>query len=568
MGDGKKSLLAIALSVGFFILWYSVISPMIWPEMKQANQGTPTAVTAPADQAASPAKTETAKADMAAETTSAVTSRVVATEEAKEEGFATLKGKNFVAKFSNVSAAPVEWTLDNYTTTKEQGGGLVNTISSTKVEDRPLTLRFEKANFLVPADARFKLVEEKEGLLRYRWASKDVSIEKIYTAGSIGYDIGLKVIVKNLGAETLKGRMGIGWSGLFPKAEKRGMLGFLKGPANTLEPIYYMNGKFVKEANPAKLKSSEVDGKLWWAGVEDRYFVSVVAPISAGESLGAEMNSFKDGERVGFYSGSVLPELMLTEGASADYNFTVYSGPKELPTLKKFNLNFDKAIDYGWFSFIAIPILYALKFIYGLIGNYGVAIIILTIIIKILLNPISKKSLKGMKGMKDLQPKIAELKEKHKGNKERINVEMMQLFKTHKVNPASGCIPMLLQFPVYIALYRVLWNSIELYQAPFFWFYKDLSAPDPYFITPLLLGVFMFLQQKMTPSTTADPAQQKMMMIMPVMFTAFMAFLPVGLVIYIMINTMMSVLQQWMYNNDIRFRDLVRGRFTKMAKAM
>jgi YidC/Oxa1 family membrane protein insertase len=131
----------------------------------------------------------------------------------------------------------------------------------------------------------------------------------------------------------------------------------------------------------------------------------------------------------------------------------------------------------------------------------------------------------------------------------------------------SGCLPMVLQFPVYIALYRVLWNSIELYHAPFFWIYKDLSQPDPYYITPVLLGVAMFLQQKMTPSATVDPTQQKMMMMMPLMFAVFLAFLPVGLVVYILINTLMTVVQQWMNNNDIRMRDLLKGKFTKRARA-
>jgi YidC/Oxa1 family membrane protein insertase len=140
-------------------------------------------------------------------------------------------------------------------------------------------------------------------------------------------------------------------------------------------------------------------------------------------------------------------------------------------------------------------------------------------------------------------------------------METMQLFRSHKVNPMGGCLPMLLQFPIYIALYKVLWGSIELYRAPFFWFYKDLSAPDPYLITPILLGIGMVFQQKLMPSTSADPAQQKMMMFMPIMFSVFMLFLPVGLVIYILVNTAMSVTQQMMYNKNIRLRDLMRGRW-------
>ena len=178
-----------------------------------------------------------------------------------------------------------------------------------------------------------------------------------------------------------------------------------------------------------------------------------------------------------------------------------------------------------------------------------------------MMHPINLKSLKSMKAMQELQPRLKELQKKYKGNKERLNQETMQLFKAHKVNPMGGCLPMLLQLPIYIALYKVLWNSIELYHAPFFWFYKDLSAPDPYMITPIILGVFMVAQQKLMPSASADPAQKKMMMIMPVMFTVFMVFLPVGLVVYILVNTVMTVVTQWMYNKGIRMRDVLRFKF-------
>ncbi|MBU4484698.1 membrane protein insertase YidC, partial [bacterium] len=190
-----------------------------------------------------------------------------------------------------------------------------------------------------------------------------------------------------------------------------------------------------------------------------------------------------------------------------------------------------------------------------------------TILIKILLYPISHKSMKSMKRMQQLQPQLKKIKEKYGSDKQRVNVETMQLFKTYKVNPMGGCLPMVLQFPVYIALYKVLWNSIELFQSPFFWFYKDLSAPDPYYITPILLGFAMLAQQKLTPTVSADPTQQKMMMLMPIMFTAFMLFLPAGLVLYILVNTLFTIAQQWMNNNDIKVMDLLRGKLPNLKKA-
>ena len=186
------------------------------------------------------------------------------------------------------------------------------------------------------------------------------------------------------------------------------------------------------------------------------------------------------------------------------------------------------------------------------------AIIVLTFFIKLLLHPVNKKAMQSMKAMQKLQPRLQELRTKYKDSKEKLNMEMMLLFKTHKVNPMGGCLPMLIQMPVYIALYKVLYNAIELYHAPFFWFYRDLSAPDPYLITPILLGILMALQQKLTPVASMDPAQQKMMLIMPLMFSAFMIFLPSGLVIYIMVNTIMSVIQQYMIHREMSFWDLLK----------
>ncbi len=164
-----------------------------------------------------------------------------------------------------------------------------------------------------------------------------------------------------------------------------------------------------------------------------------------------------------------------------------------------------------------------------------------------------------MKAMQKLQPKLKELREKFKDNRERLNMETMNLFKTHKVNPMGGCLPMLLQMPIYFALYKVLFTATELYHAPFFGPYQDLSAPDPYFVLPILLGIMMVLQQKLTP-TAGDPSQAKMMMIMPIMFSGFMLFLPVGLVVYIFVNTVMTVVQQYFHHRDINLFDLIKAK--------
>ena len=222
-------------------------------------------------------------------------------------------------------------------------------------------------------------------------------------------------------------------------------------------------------------------------------------------------------------------------------------------------MSLEKSVDYGYLGFFCIPILWLLIFFQKILSNWGLAIIALTFFIKMILHPVNKKSMESMKAMQKLQPKLKEIREKYKDNREKQNQEMMLLFKSYKVNPMSGCLPLVLQMPIYFALYKVLWSAIELYHAPFFWFYKDLAAPDPYFISPVLLSVVMVLQQKYNPqASTMDPAQQKMMMFMPIMFSVFLIFLPFGLVLYIFFNMLVSFIQQYMIHEEVTFLDLLK----------
>lgn len=553
MGD-SKGLLAIGASILVFIIWYSFVVPKFWPQEVQKPPVQSEAVTAGKE----------SKSPEEVPVTEKTTKEIISEQgDDVEEVVSTIETDGFIATFSNYGAAPTSWELKKYTVTKEDGGEMpVDLIPAKRLAVMPLSISL--GGFSLPAVPKYTLVEEKDGLLRYVWSSPDTIIEKLYTLGIKKYDITLDVKITNRKKKELTTSFAIGWSAEINETKNGGFFGFLKRPSDIRAPVYLLDGKVKREASPAKLDQEEViAGRVYWAGIEDRYFLSAIVPREEESGLSIDLSRFGGGSDLGFFSGVLLPKLSIAPSGSETISFTVYAGPKEMDALKAVGMNLDKSIDFGWFTFIAIPILYVLKFLYSIVHNYGIAIILLTILIKILLHPISKKSMSSMKEMKKLQPRLAELKAKYKDNKERQNAETMALFKSHKVNPMSGCLPMVLQFPVYIALYRVLWNSIELYHAPFFWFYKDLSQPDPYFITPVLLGVAMFVQQKMTPSATADPAQQKMMMIMPLMFSVFLAFLPVGLVVYILVNTVMTVAQQWMTNNDIRFRDLIRGKIPK-----
>jgi YidC/Oxa1 family membrane protein insertase len=251
----------------------------------------------------------------------------------------------------------------------------------------------------------------------------------------------------------------------------------------------------------------------------------------------------------------------LAPGAEKTYTYDLFYGPKKLTLLKEIGSNLEKIINFGWFDVIAKPTLYLLNWLYNIFGNYGIAIILVTVILKALFWPITQKGLKSMKNMQKLQPKMVKIKEKYKDDAARMNQEVMNLYKTYKVNPLGGCLPMVLQIPVFFALYKVLLQSIELRHAPFMLWITDLSAPDrlylgfdvPYLgglpVLTLLMGASMFLQQKMTP-TTADPTQAKIMMFLPIIFTFMFLNFASGLVLYWFVNNLLSIFQQYMINRQ------------------
>jgi YidC/Oxa1 family membrane protein insertase len=228
----------------------------------------------------------------------------------------------------------------------------------------------------------------------------------------------------------------------------------------------------------------------------------------------------------------------------------LYLGPKEYDLLKAQGVGLEDAIDFGsWMKWLAMPLLISIKFINNYVSNYGIAIIILTILIKIIFWPLGNKSYKSMKEMQKLQPKIAELREKFKNDKTKLSQETMALYKTHKVNPVGGCLPMIIQIPVFFGLYKALMYSIELRHAPFYWWIQDLSAKDPYYITPIIMGATMVIQQKMSPPM-GDPMQAKLMMLMPVVFTFLFINFPSGLVIYWLFQNILSIGQQYYINKQ------------------
>ena len=250
--------------------------------------------------------------------------------------------------------------------------------------------------------------------------------------------------------------------------------------------------------------------------------------------------------------GEVLP------GESVQYNFKSWLGPKVLNQIEGYHPPLKSTLDFGFFATISEWLFILLKTFFGFVGNWGVAIILMTILIKTLFYPLTKLSAVSMNKMKLLQPEMNLIKERFKDDQVKQQQETMKFMASHKINPMKGCLPILPTIPVFIAIWRVLSNSIELRHAPFMGWISDLSQEDPYFITPLILTAIMFLQQKMTPNASIDKTQEKIMMIIPIMFGAMSLKFPAGLVIYMLTNTIVSILQQQWLNKKLSCPPLVQ----------
>ena len=305
-----------------------------------------------------------------------------------------------------------------------------------------------------------------------------------------------------------------------------------------------------------------------WVGITDKYWLSALIPDQSAPFTADFVHRVLEG-RDRFQVDFVRDTATLEPGGSYEVKSHLFAGAKRVDLIDHYQdtlgiQKFDLSIDWGWFYFLTRPIYYVLHEIYKYVGNYGVAIILLTILLKIILFPLANKSYKSMAKMKKLQPKMLELRERYGDDKQRLQKEMMELYKREKANPASGCLPILVQIPIFFALYKVLFVTIEMRQAPFFGWIQDLSVPDPTTlfnlyglipwtppewlipigIWPTLMGISMFLQQKLNPQPP-DPTQAKIMMMLPFVFTFLLASFPAGLVIYWTVNNVLSIAQQW-----------------------
>lgn len=327
---------------------------------------------------------------------------------------------------------------------------------------------------------------------------------------------------------------------------KRSMFG---GGAITYTGPAYYHDKYIK----VKFSSIEDEDirdtvKGGWVAMLQHYFVSAWIPPEDTENL---VYTIFDKQNKNYIIGTKTPEKTINSGSSATFSSRFYVGPTDQDKLASISKGLDLTVDYGIFAFVSKPIFAAMKFIHKYVGNWGWSIILLTLLIKLIFFYPSAISYKSMAKMKKLAPKIKEIGDKYKNDPQAKQKATMAFYRKEKINPLGGCLPMLIQMPVFMGLYWVLQESVELRQAPWILWYKDLSLMDPYFVLPLLYGISMFIQQKLNPPVSQDPMQQKIFTYLPIVFTFMFLWFPAGLVLYWVVNNILTIAQQWFINKKI-----------------
>ncbi len=482
-----------------------------------------------------------------------------ATEEVEEQKLPeiiTIDTPLYVVRINEKGAAFQSFKLKDYKETVEKDSPLKELINPENKEGTLLS-GFEdqsvpgmkEAVYTCQAETKDLEVLKESKKVTFQWRSKrGVIIEKSYVFSPDTYLIGVDVTVKNQSASAIRDQLTLSMIDIVEKTSSR--YGF-SGPSvmvdNKLEKI-----------KPKKLSDqNSFNGNISWAAYQEQYFMSTIIP-SKPENTSVKF--LLEGDDTFIESRVLMPVSTIAPDSSAAYNYNVYFGPKSISILKKMGHQLEKVTNFGFFDFIARPCLWIMNLIYRFIPNYGVAIILLTLIIKGILWPLGNKSYKSMSQMKKMQPLMAEIRERYKDDKQKMNMEMMSLYKTYKVNPLGGCLPMLVQFPVLFGLYEMLYQAVELRHKPFIGWINDLSAPErlghfgfhipfmhaPYGIPVLtiLMGVTMFVQQKMQPPM-GDPSQAKMMMFMPLFFIVICVNLSSGLVLYWFVSNVISIIQQY-----------------------
>lgn len=457
------------------------------------------------------------------------------------------------ATFTTAGARLKSFQLKRFRTTVDPASPPLETIHEAVAGEHPLGIGLRGqdhsaddagVSYRVDRD-RLDLRESATGAVTFVGERDGVTFKKTLQFTGNRYLIGADLQVENPGPQFSE--LSVGWSRDVDLTSHPGKEVVFNAA------LALQGGKLHRDEYAGLEAGKLLENDVGWAGFTGQYFVAVMIPPN-GATPDTPPNKVRLWQK---RRGDLVQTHLLFPPAQFRTHIDVYVGPKSIDVLTEAGHSLRRAVDLGWFSFVAIPLLQVLKMAHAATGNYGLDIILLTVSIKILFIPLTHQSFKSMREMQKLQPQMAKIREEFKDDSERMNKEIMELYRRHKVNPLGGCLPMALQMPVFIGLYSALSNAIELRHAPFVAWINDLSAPDRLgtlalpFIEPagfpvltLLMGVSMFAQQWMTPSA-GDPQQQRIMMIMPVMFTFMFINFPSGLTLYWLVNNVLTIAQQY-----------------------
>ena len=545
--EQTRLLLAILLTFLVFVAWEFFFSPR--PEMTAPPEpAPPTAPAKPAEKPAPPVAEAPAApsggSTMPSPAPAAGTGRLI-----------TVETPMYTIVLNENEGLIQSLTLKQYRESVAEGAARKALIDSDKVNNN---LRFGFEGGSVPGldGAVYTLqggsdqvtVKDKPEQVVLVWTSPSgIEIRKSLTFQPDTYLIDITVQVINRGTGPIQDKATLAVSRVMDESPSRVVFEGLSGVIDDT----------LKEIGVGDIEDDEGSaGQIEWVGIVDRYFMSALIPA---EKTSARMQVAKGAFNT-ITNTLVMDAVNIPAGQDQAFSYMAFYGPKNTNLLRAYGHNLAKAINFGWFDFLAKPALWFMNLIYSAIPNYGIAIILLTVMTKIILWPLGNKSYKSMSEMKRMQPLMAEIREKYKDDKKKMNEEMMGLYRTYKINPMGGCLPMLVQLPVFLALYNMLYGAIELRHAPFIGWINDLSSPDrlfsfgfsipfmepPYGIPVLtvIMGATMFLQQKMSPPP-GDPAQAKIMLFLPLIFTFIFINFPAGLVLYWLVNNILSIAQQY-----------------------
>jgi YidC/Oxa1 family membrane protein insertase len=541
----KRAIIGIALSILVLVVYQQLVTHFYGP---------PPTASAPETEKGGPEKATTPEQNTAPSPAPSMPAAPAALPASRSGKEITVETDNYIAVFTTQGARLKSFKFKKFRSSVDENSPPFEMVRTAPGVPLPLGIRwqtptpFEDSELLYSAKGDdLKLTGDSKGALVFQGRNGDGSeVTKSFTFVGSSYPIQLEIAVKSANATA-------------PIPEV-----LLTDQSDHTAPnhdapfegfIALVDNKIKREPPAEAVKGQEFSGDVSWAGFGHTYFFFALVPDNGAQHKVSVRQA-----------GAALVGAI--SNAAASERYTLFVGPKELDILKSLGKGLERSIDFGYFGFISIPFLYVLHFFHRVSGSYGLDIILLTVLIKILMAPLTHKSYASMKQMQKLQPQMERLKERYSDDKEKLNKEIMELYKRNGVNPLGGCLPMVLQFPVFIGLYNALSTPIELRHAPFLWI-KDLSRPDwqslPFTVPSwwpsalpsgipvltILMGASMFLQQWMTP-TAGDPNQRKMMMLMPLMFTFMFVSFPAGLTVYWLVNNLLTIGQQYWINRTVK----------------